>query len=222
MSATLTRQILVLPTKAEQAELLRLMIERVTVTVMGDSERVEVEVHWHGGVRTRAEIRRPVRSLEQPSYYGELRAQVGAWRAAGRSTRTIAELLNATDWKPARHDVFTEASVTAMIQRTGMGTIPAPRLTQPSPVGQDREEWLIENLAAATGVAGSTLHGWIWKHRLEARKEPPPADGKRRCWLIRADPATRDAIRAWRAKARAYQSGQRIPDFRNLPTVGKS
>ena len=209
-------------TKGEQAELLRLMIERVTVTVMGDSERVEVEVHWHGGVRTRAEIRRPVRSLEQLSYYGELRAQVGAWRAEGRSSRTIAELLNATDWKPARHDVFTEASVTAMIQRTGMGTIPAPRLPRPPPAGQDREEWLIEDLAAATGVAGSTLHGWIRKHRLEARKEPPPADGKRRRWLIRADPATCDAIRAWRAKSRAYQSHQRIPDFRNLHTVGKS
>ena len=209
-------------TKAEQVELLRLMIERVTVTVMGDSERVEIEVHWYGGVRTRAELRRPVRSLEQLSYYEDLQAQVGTWRAAGRSSRTIAELLNASDWKPARHDVFTEASVTAMIQRMGMGTIPPTRLPRPPPAGQGGDEWLIADLAAATGVTVSTLHGWIRKRRLHARKEPPTADGKRQRWLIRADPATCNAIRTWRARPRAVKSYQRIPDFRNLPAAGRS
>lgn len=207
-------------TKAEQAEILRLMMERVIVTVMDDSERVGVEVRWHGGARTRTEIRRPVRTLEQLSYYEDLRAQIAAWRAEGRSYPAMAALLNASDWKPARHDRFTEASVQAMIQRSGLATVSLPRQPRTPPIGQGRDEWLIDELAEVTGVSVSTLHGWIQKGRLDARKEPPPDDGKRRRWLIRADRTTCNAIRAWRAQSRGDKSRRGIPDFRTASTAG--
>lgn len=207
-------------TKAEQAEILRLMMERVIVTVMDDSERVGIEVRWHGGARTRTEIRRPVRTLEQLSYYEDLRAQIAAWRAEGRSYPAMAALLNASDWKPARHDRFTEASVQAMIQRSGLATVSLPRQPRTPPIGQGRDEWLIDELAETTGVSVSTLRGWIQKGRLDARKEPPPDDGKRRRWLIRADRTTCNAIRAWRAQSRGDKSRRGIPDFRTASTAG--
>ena len=44
----------------EQAEIVRLMIERVTAKVIGDSERLEVGILWYGGFHSQFEARRPV------------------------------------------------------------------------------------------------------------------------------------------------------------------
>ncbi|UHD16432.1 hypothetical protein [Thiocapsa bogorovii] len=60
----------------ERQAIVRLLVERVIVTVVDDSEQVAVEVHWIGGHRTRARLTRPVARLEQLSTYPELAARV--------------------------------------------------------------------------------------------------------------------------------------------------
>ena len=60
----------------ERQAIVRLLIERVIVTVIDDSEQVTVEVHWAGGHRTRTHLARPVARLEQLSYYPVLLARV--------------------------------------------------------------------------------------------------------------------------------------------------
>ena len=45
---------------ADRKQLLRHLIEIVTVTVTGDSEQVNVEVTWAGGNRTECFVTRPV------------------------------------------------------------------------------------------------------------------------------------------------------------------
>jgi len=44
------------------------LIERVIVLVEGNTEKVKVEIHWHGGYKTRTPLVRPVAKLEQLSY----------------------------------------------------------------------------------------------------------------------------------------------------------
>ena len=60
-------------TDADRKQLLRHLIENVTVTVIGDSEQVDVEVTWAGGHRTTGRVTRPVATLAQLSYFPRLR-----------------------------------------------------------------------------------------------------------------------------------------------------
>ncbi|MDE0696308.1 MAG: recombinase family protein [Boseongicola sp.] len=203
-------------TKSERAELMRLMIERVTVEVVGDSERVKVDMQWYGGARSRAEIRRPVRYVEQLSYYHDLCARIAALKTDGRSYGEIADVLNETGWEPARKDAFTEASVANIARKSGLGM--TGRRRRPPPARRGRDEWLIDDLARKTAVPKSTLHVWIRKGKLEARKEEQRGEGgARRRWLVRADQATRDAIRAWRERPARFRSRQGIPVFPSRP-----
>lgn len=203
-------------TKSEKAEIMRLMIERVTVEVVGDSERVKVDVLWHGGVHTRADIRRPVRNLEQLSYYDDLCARIGALKSEGRNQGDIASVLNAEGWKPARTDAFTEASLQAVIRNSGQGRVGWRRRTRPAPVDQQHDEWMLDDLAETTGVPKPTLYGWIYKGKLKARKETFRDGGKKRRWLVQADQATCDAIRAWRHEPARHKIKKNTPDFRTV------
>jgi len=51
----------------ERQTLVRLLLERVLVEVVGDTEQVRVTCHWHGGHRTAHQLIRPVARLEQLS-----------------------------------------------------------------------------------------------------------------------------------------------------------
>ena len=206
-------------TKSEKAEIMRLMIERVTVEVVGDSERVKVGLHWVGGARTRAEIRRPVRNLRQLSYFDGLCARIAALKSEGRSQREIAATLNADGWKPARGDAFTEASLQAIAHRSGLGEAHGRKRKQPTPADQGRDEWMLDDLVKKTGVPKPTLYGWIVKGRLNARKEGPRAGGARRRWLVQADQDTFNAMRAWRDEPARRKLGRRTPDFRPSPAA---
>ena len=202
-------------TKSEKAEIMRLMIERVTVEVIGDSERVKVDVLWLGGARTRSEIRRPVRNLEQLSCYDDLRARIAALRSEGRSQGEIAAILNAAGWKPARNEAFSAASLQAFARRVGTGETQRRRRKRPAPVDQGRDEWMLDDLAEKTGVPKPTLHGWILKGKLTARKEERRGGGNRRRWLIQANQDTLDAIRRWRDRPARQKIKQHTPDFRS-------
>ena len=206
-------------TKSEKAEIMRLMIERVTVEVIGDSERVQVDLLWLGGVHTRTEIRRPVRNLQQLSYYDDLCARIAALKSEGKNQGEIAASLNATGWKPARNDTFTEASLQAYARRSGMGETHRRKRKQPAPVDQGRDEWMLDDLVEKTGVPKPTLYGWILKGKLKARKEEQRVGGTRRRWLVQADKDTFNAIRAWREEPARQKIKQHTPDFRSAPAT---
>jgi hypothetical protein len=52
-------------TAADRQAIIRQLVERVVVTVQGESEHVALEVHWIGGHRPQTRRRRPVARLEQ-------------------------------------------------------------------------------------------------------------------------------------------------------------
>jgi hypothetical protein len=52
-------------TAADRQAIMRQLVERVVVTVQGESEQVDLEVHWIGGHRTQTRRRRPVARLDQ-------------------------------------------------------------------------------------------------------------------------------------------------------------
>ncbi len=73
-------------TQADRKELLRILIEDITVNVAGDSELVHVTITWAGGHKTSGQAVRPVARLDQLSYYPALLARVTELAEAGRRT----------------------------------------------------------------------------------------------------------------------------------------
>jgi recombinase-like zinc beta ribbon protein/recombinase len=62
-------------TQEDRQTLVRLLIERILVEVVGDSEQVRVECHWQGGARTEHRIVRPISSSRRLSTYPALIAR---------------------------------------------------------------------------------------------------------------------------------------------------
>ena len=199
----------------EKAEILRLMISRVTATVIDDSERVAVEILWHGGSRTRAEIRRPVQEASQLSYYAELCARVRALKDEGRSHAEIAGTLNGEGLQPPRKSLFNASMVTGLVDRMGAGRR-ARKRGRFLPVARRPNEWTMDEMAERTGVSKPTLYKWIYDGRIGARKAASQSKGrsKTRLWLIHADSGTFDAIRKWRETPGPEKDGRPAPDFK--------
>jgi len=56
-------------TARDRQEMVRLVLERVTIDVPGESEHVSVTIHWAGGVRSEHRVIRPVARYDQLSTY---------------------------------------------------------------------------------------------------------------------------------------------------------
>jgi hypothetical protein len=54
-------------TPQDRQEIVRLLVDRITVDVRDDSEQVEVTIHWAGGVTSAHRLRRPVARYDQLS-----------------------------------------------------------------------------------------------------------------------------------------------------------
>ena len=195
---------------AEKAEILRLMIDRVTATVIGDSERVGVEILWHGGARTGAEIRRPVRDARRLSYHAELCARIRALKEEGRNHAEIAGILNGEGLQPARKSRFNAGMVTGLVDRIGAGRRAIKR-GRSVPAGRRPDEWTMDEMAERTGVCKPTLYSWIHHGRIGARKAA--SRGRGRIWLVHADSGTFESIRQWRETPRSEKDGRPVPDF---------
>jgi hypothetical protein len=77
-------------TPADRQRLVRMLIERVVVTVRGSSEQVEVAISWSGGSASRHEMVRPVQRYEQLADYRRLRARIDQLRGSGQSMAVVA------------------------------------------------------------------------------------------------------------------------------------
>ena len=94
-------------TRQERQTIARLLLERVIVTVIGGSEQVRLECHWHGGNRTAHRLARPVAKLKAISTYPDLVARVCELRRRGHNCVAIAAILNHEGWRPPkRRDTF--------------------------------------------------------------------------------------------------------------------
>jgi DNA invertase Pin-like site-specific DNA recombinase len=182
-------------TQVERQTIIRLLLERVLVEVVGGTERVRVECHWHGGARTVHEMTRPVARLTTLSAYAELTARAAELRRAGHDCAQIADILNGEGWRPAkRRDTFNVQMVHHLLIKSGAET-PKYRRRERQ-IERQPNEWTIRELAEQIGMPQPTLHNWIQNGRLHARIVTGSAG---RAKLVYADPATIAALKEIRA-----------------------
>ena len=190
-------------TQADRKELLRILIEDITVAVAGDSELVDVIITWAGGYQATGQAVRPVARLDQLSYYPALLTRVTGLAEAGRTNRQIADVLNAEGFRPPkRTSRFTGGQVRTLITRRGIRGQRKGRpavLTGPAP-GQ----WSVTSLSAELGMPTASIYNWIYRGWITARHAPGT-----RNWIITADDEQMRQLRERRARPPGFYTRAR-------------
>lgn len=186
-------------TSADRQAIIRQLVARVVVTVQGESERVDVQVHWIGGEGTQATLVRPVARLDQLSYYPQLMARVAALHAGGKEAPAIARLLNAEGWRPPKRcATFNGAMVGTLLLRQGLRSRQSANTEE---IGRGPGEWTFAELAQQLDIPQPTLYSWLRRGRLTGRQV---IHADRPLWLIRADEAELARLHALRASPRTW------------------
>jgi hypothetical protein len=191
----------------------RTLLDRLVVNVEGDSERVEVEVHWSGGFVSRLAVARPVQTYDRLSNYAALLARVKELKSAGRTHAQIGEDLAREGYHPAkRAKQFSRAMITRLLrqERERSGT--------QAPCARDRSwlergEWWLADLALHLKMPIATLHRWRRVGWVRSRKVAE-AGG---LWALYADARELARLRQLRAYRRGWGES-RIPQELTTPT----
>ena len=191
-------------TRADRKELLRILIEKITVAVAGTSELVDVTITWAGGHQTTGQAVRPVARVDQLSYYPALLARAGELAEAGCTTRQIADALNAEGFRPPkRTSRFRPDQVRILLNQHNLRT--RQQRGQPAVLASLAPgEWSVPGLAAALGMPTATVYNWIYRGWITARHAPSS-----KCWIITADAAELQRLRQRRARPAGFYSRAR-------------
>jgi DNA invertase Pin-like site-specific DNA recombinase len=177
-------------TGADRKQLIRHLIEQVRITVLGTSEKVDVEVTWAGGHRTAGQITRPVACLTQLSYYPQLAARARELADGGYTTAQIAERLNTEGFRPPKRiPAFTPNAVTDLLRAVGIQRSHIPARGNRPALAQ--HEWWLRDLAAHLGMPEVTLDSWVRRGWATGYLHP-----QARLRVVRADPAEVERLRA--------------------------
>jgi DNA invertase Pin-like site-specific DNA recombinase len=157
-------------TAQDRQEIVRLLLEQVTVDVQGDSEQVDITLHWAGGVQSQHRVIRPVARYEQLSTYPKLLARIDQLRHDGMSFEQIAAHLNREPfYPPKRANQFNGGMMARLLSRRGLHG-PRPRVMVETGVLEPHEYWL-SDLARELNLPRITLYKWQrfgWVHSRKA------------------------------------------------------
>jgi DNA invertase Pin-like site-specific DNA recombinase len=203
-------------TVAERQRLIRFLIEQIEVGVQGETDQVEVAIHWAGGFVSRHTLTRAVQRYEQLADYTRLRERIGELRAAGKSMAAVARCLNQEGFRPPkRAPRFTSGMVAGFLAKGGRS---GPRPVALSATGLlQRGEWLLTDLARHLGMPSATLHRWRQVGWVQARKLAVPGGH----WALWADAAELERLARLRGHHRARRDLP-IPTELTTPTARKT
>jgi DNA invertase Pin-like site-specific DNA recombinase len=101
----------------DKRQVARLLLQRVVVWAPALSQELRVQLHWIGGTVTEHRVSRPVLAWSQVTDVAALRERARQGKAAGWSSRRIAEELNAMGYRTPRGKPLTAASVRQLRRR---------------------------------------------------------------------------------------------------------
>jgi len=149
-------------TNQDRQVIIRQLIEHVTVTVQGNSEIVDVTVHWAGTFVSRHQIIRPVGRYEQLRDYDRLVTRLSELRATGHTNRDIAHLLNDEGFHtPKCGQRFDAPLVQRLTSRCALPTRQKDDANARN--GLEEHEWGMPDLAREVGVPYSTIRNWCYR-----------------------------------------------------------
>ena len=194
-------------TMTDRKELLRILIEHVTIAVVGASELVTVTIRWAGGHHTTGQTVRPVRCLEQLSYFPRMLALITDLAAAGQSTQQIADRLNAEGFRPPkRTSHYTSQQVLRLVNQHGIRV--KQRRDRPAALADlAADQWPLSDLATVLQMPTASIYNWIYRGWVTAHRT---ADHQ--FWIITADDAELERLRELRNRPPGYYTRRRWTD----------
>jgi len=174
-------------TNADRKEIIRSVLDEITVLAQGRTELVDLTLTWAGGQTSHVTVRRPLQRLEDLSYYPQLVARIVELSDAGMTPESIVIRLREEGFRHGRDDRdIGWRAVEQILLRTGhtINRGHQPRRVHPDQAPHDNEWWLAD-LAAELGVTLGTIHRWRQQGRLTGRQETYAPHR----WILQADPA---------------------------------
>lgn len=148
----------------DRQDLVRILIEKIVVESVDESERLIVTIHWAGGFTSHHETRRTVASFDELDDSDTLYRRATELYNSACPREELIRCLNREGFRPARKDRFTLSSINALVlvlRRKGfIGSKPC--LARP--------QWRSSELARELGVSPSTLTGWHRRGWLQSTK----------------------------------------------------
>jgi DNA-binding transcriptional MerR regulator len=186
-------------TSAERQEIARLLLECVTVTVVGQSEQVRVQVTWKGGHVSVHSLTRSIGRYIHRSDYPQLLERIQKLSDSGLSLAAVAEQLNQDGFQPPkRTQRFTGGMVGRLLSRQALR---GPRPQAATKAGMLQEhEWFLSDLARELGMPQATLHRWRRVGWVRARKLPVAGGA----WVLWADAEEQRRLRQLRQTPRGW------------------
>lgn len=200
-------------TSADKQTIVRYLIERIIVTVQGNTEKVNVEIHWAGGHCTQSSLIRPVARLEQLSNYEALRLRIIALNGEGKSPTMISEILNDEGWHPPkRRETFNASMVSTFLRK-----VPDRNKRRYfRDTEREAHEWTVDELAEKLAMSPITVYGWLKKGVLTARLGI--MESKRKIWLIHADELEIIRLKTLKDKPRKWGPHVRVHELAHINT----
>ncbi len=197
-------------TDADRKQLIRALVDQVTITVAGTSERVAVQIAWAGGRTTRAQTIRPVARLDQLSSYPQLRERVRQLAEQGHRAQAIANRLHAEGFRPAKgRDRIGVSAITQLLHLLGYPrAFTRERIVPPPGEEPGPDEWWLDDLAAELTMPPITLHSWIRRGWVHARQE----SRRPHRWIIHADSCQLAELRQRRSRPPGWYTRRRWTD----------
>ena len=197
-------------TDADRKQIIRTLVEQVTITVAGTSEQVTVTIGWAGGHTTRGQTIRPVARLAQLSSYPQLVERVRQLAEQGHRAQAIARRLHAEGFRPAKgRQRIGVSAITQLLHQLGCPrAYTRDRIAPPPGEGPGPYEWWLDDLAAELAMPPITLHSWIRRGWVHARQE----SRRPHRWIIHADSDQLAELRQRRSRPPGWYTRRRWAD----------
>jgi hypothetical protein len=155
-------------TAQDRKQIARLLLERVTVVVDKESERVNIKLQWMGGTQAEHTMTRPVSRYSQQADYPRLVSRLKELCNERLSSAEIALKLNAEGFRPVqRAKQFTGAMVLRLTSEWGLKR----GRRHGSKEGLGKQEYRPGGRARKLGVTRDTLKRWLRQGWLNVRKD---------------------------------------------------
>lgn len=184
-------------THAERKEIVRLVVERVEVSIADNSQNVTTKICWSGGFESCHEITRPVLRFDQLDYYDDLLNRALELALAGKTSPEIALTLQSEGFlSPRNRQPLSAAMVSTLLNKDprSVKQIHNPEL--------GRDQWPTSTLAGKLGICEKLLKGWVTRGWAHACQRPFG-----RAWVVWADAEELQRLHALAAS----QAGQGSP-----------
>ena len=163
-------------TPAERQRIARFLIEHVKVCVDKSSERVDVELHWVGGLIESHLLSRPVKRYALQADYPRLVERLRTWCGEGLSAAEMAERLNAEGFRPPKRVARFHRG---MVQRLLWHLDLDHREPHGSLSSLGRDEYRPGSLARKLEITRDTVRRWLRVGWLTSRRD---ANGHHVIW----------------------------------------